>query len=105
MSGLSGAQGQPTTVAPTIVVPRAGEFFAGYELLDEVARGGMGMVFKARKKGLNEDVALKMILPFRLHTPGIIERFRAETAAVAQLKHPNLLPIHETGEHHGLPFF
>lgn len=103
---FSGTQGEATTSAhPTLVVPRAGEYFADYELIDEVARGGMGMVFKARKRGAKQDVALKMILPFRLHTPGIIERFRAETAAVAQLKHPNLLPIFESGEHQGLPFF
>ncbi|MBS0660037.1 MAG: protein kinase [Verrucomicrobia bacterium] len=105
MSGLPGAQGELTTLAPTLVVPRAGELFAGYELLEEVARGGMGMVFRARKPGASEDVALKMILPFRLNTPGIIERFRVETAAVAKLKHANLLPIYESGEHLGLPFF
>jgi serine/threonine protein kinase/tetratricopeptide (TPR) repeat protein len=75
------------------------------ELLDEIARGGMGIVYRARQLTADRLVAVKVLLPQLLHVPGMLRRFRNETQAVAQLDHPGILPIYEVGDHDGLPFF
>lgn len=77
----------------------------GYEILEEIGRGGMGVVYKARQLRPNRIVAIKMIRAGKFATPADVQRFAVEIDAIAKLEHDNIVPIYEIGSHHGEQFF
>lgn len=77
----------------------------GHEVLEEIARGGMGIVYRARQLRPAREVALKMLLPHQMGAPEVTQRFELEAAALADLDHPAILPVYQSGTHDGIPFF
>jgi serine/threonine-protein kinase len=84
----------------------AGWLLGNYQILEEIGRGGMGVIYRARQRHSRRIVALKRILSYHADSQQTLMRFRREAQAAANLDHPNILPIYEVGEsHEGLPFF
>lgn len=96
--GIENVPLEPGTPSP---LGRLGD----YELLEVIAHGGMGMVYRARQVSLNRIVAVKMILSQEHASHQFLQRFRTEAAAAAKLQHSNIVAIHEVGEHEGRHFF
>ena len=103
---LSGTQGDAASRTsgnePSGADHDHGQFLGSYEILQEIGRGGMGVVYQARQRGLHRIVALKMILP--PHGERERARFRAEAEATARLSHPNIVAIYEVGQERDCPF-
>jgi len=90
------------------VLPAVGELpraFGNYQLLSEIGRGGMGVVYKARQEDLDRVVAVKMILSSHLASAEQVRRFQAEARAAAKLRHSHIVPIHEVGQCNGQDYF
>ena len=87
---------------PTFSLPVT---LGGFELVEELGRGGMGVVYRATQQSLNREVALKMILPGRLASQEQRDRFQHEAEAAARLDHPGIVPVYEVGELEDCPYF
>jgi eukaryotic-like serine/threonine-protein kinase len=102
--GLSRADFE--SVMAEVEVPDTQWHLGNYEILDEIGRGGMGVIYRARQRHSHRIVAVKRVLSYQADSHETLERFRREADAVASLDHPNILPIYEVSESEdGLPFF
>ncbi len=97
--------GPELLASPTTRAGKRVKYFGEYELISEIARGGMGVVYKARQVKLNRIVALKMILSGEFAGSEAVQRFHSEAESAANLYHPGIVPIYEIGEHEGQHYF
>ncbi len=88
-----------------ICLPNFSNGDSEFSAIEYIGQGGMGVVYKAYQKNLDHWVALKFSSPSHLNTSADLERFRVEAQSMARLRHPNIVTIHETGDHDGRPYF
>src|SRR6516225_9582151 len=101
--GASGAARERHSQTEPVILP-APRQVGDYDILGEVGRGGMGVVYRARHRGLNRLVALKMVLTGEFASPSQELRFRLEAELAARVQHPNIVQVYEIGTHEGRPF-
>ncbi|MBM3887889.1 MAG: serine/threonine protein kinase, partial [Verrucomicrobia bacterium] len=94
----------PASASPAPQRPSATDF-GRYELLEEIGRGGMGIIYRARQKDLDRIVAIKVILAGQLASPEELRRFETEARAAARLQHPHIVRVHDAGQVHGQHYF
>jgi hypothetical protein len=99
---LDAAPDKPATTAGHLALPRA---FGPYELVEEIGRGGMGVVYAAWQPALGRTVAVKLLIAGGFASEPALRRFQLEAAAAAKLQHPNIVAIHDYGEVDGQPYY
>ena len=96
---------QTPSAANTFDLEQVRALFPQFEVIELIGEGGMGVVFKARQKQLDRLIAIKLLKPSLASDPAFAERFTREARALAQLKHPNIVAVHEIGQVDGNCFF
>jgi TolB-like protein/tRNA A-37 threonylcarbamoyl transferase component Bud32/Tfp pilus assembly protein PilF len=102
---MIGSEEQFEALLSEVSVPDTRWRLGNYEILNEIGRGGMGIIYRARQLRSRRIVAVKRVLMHRADSHDLVQRFRREAEAAASLDHPNILPIYEVSESEGVPFF
>ncbi|NIQ98870.1 MAG: protein kinase, partial [Gemmatimonadales bacterium] len=97
-AALTGGEGKkPSSVGPCGRQDMLGKSIGGFEILEQIGRGGMGVVYRARQLSLEREVALKTLLPGLALDEALVERFQAEARAASRTNHPNLVQLYDVG--------